>query len=92
MGCQGRGVRGNPAAQSQYPLLVDLHHQAWVVQEARVLGEVLVGDQVLAELLWAQRQRARGEANVPCDPLSPPLPAAPSLPLGPLAARAEQGS
>ena len=47
---------------------------------------------MLAELLWAQRQRARGEANVPCDPLSPPLPAAPSLPLGPLAARAEQGS
>lgn len=56
------------------------------------MGEVLIGDQVLAELLWVQRQRARGEANVPCDPLSPPLPAAPSLPLGPLAARPEQGS
>lgn len=50
------------------------------------MGKVLVGDQVLAELLWAQRQKVRGEADVPSDLLSPPLPAAPSLPLGPPAA------
>lgn len=47
---------------------------------------------MLVELLWAQRQKAKGEAEVPCDPLSPPLPAAPSPPLGPPAAQPEQGS
>ena len=92
MGYQGRGGRADPAAQPQYALLVDLHHQVRVVQQAGVSGEVLVGDHVLVELLWAQRQKARGEAEVPCDPLSPPLPAAPSLPLGPPAAQPEQGS
>lgn len=49
-----------PAAQPQNLLLIDFYHQVLVFQEARVLGEVLVGDDVLVELLWAQRQRVRG--------------------------------
>lgn len=54
---------GLPAAQSWYSLLIDFHHQVWVLQEARVLDEVLVGDDVLVELLWAQRQRVQSEAD-----------------------------
>lgn len=33
-----------------------------MLKEARVLDEVLVGDDVLVEFLWAQRQRVRSEA------------------------------
>lgn len=64
---QGHGGQGNPgaaAAQAWYSLLTDFHHQVWVLKEARVLDEVLVGDDVLVELLWAQTQTVRSEADM----------------------------
>lgn len=71
--------RGNPAAQSQYPLLVDLTHQAQDASGGQGFGR---GPHrrpgALAELLGAEAE-SRGEANVPCDPCHPTPPSCPHL-------------
>lgn len=56
------GNSGHQPSPTSYSLLVNFHHEVWVIQEPGVLSEVLVGDHVLGELLWAQRQNVRAEA------------------------------
>lgn len=78
------GRPGGCLAQAWYSLPIDFHHQVWVLKEARVLDEVLVGDDVLVELLWAQTQRVRSEADtsdLTCCPSASRLPH--TLPLKP---------
>lgn len=55
------GDCGHPPPPTCHSLLIDFHHEVWVIQEPGIFSEVLIGDHVLVELLWAQRQRVRAD-------------------------------
>lgn len=71
------GNSGHQPPPTSYSLLVDFHHKVWVIQEPGIFSEVLIGDHVLGELLWAQRRKVRAEAVMPhtiCSPKPSYLP------------------
>lgn len=47
---------GHRAPSTHYSLLIDFHHEVWVIQKPGIFSEVLIGDHVLVELLWAQAE------------------------------------
>lgn len=55
------GDCGHPPPPNCHSLLIDFHHEVWVIQEPGIFSEVLIGDHMLVELLWAQRQRVRAD-------------------------------